>query len=200
MKKIFEWLKALSDPIETFKNLFEIVAIILAGCWTIYFYKTTEGPSLEKALSIEGTVSIDSINEEQCMLVDMVSLKNLSKSCLDIDYVVSKYWLIPLDTILGYREFNVSWCMEHFAVTDSEVNPEIGGHFTPKASGYEGSNFIVPNNPNTVLICQSIAFWHKKHFWGKNDTFQQDSYDVRIRCIPDKIKKEGVKQKDENAD
>ena len=193
--KIIKVLSQHNDLFENVKNIVEAIAFIVAGCWTYYYFKTTEGPSLTKALSVEGKIHIDSLLEDKCMLVYTTTIKNISKSEVTVDRVEAEYWLIPMDSILAYREFKADWYWNNHRREDFDT-PTLAGIYTPKMCSYDASNFIFSKAPNYAILCQCTVYGHEYQwfFWRKE--YHWTAYDMKPHALPDIEKKENSDDND----
>ncbi len=87
MSKLREWS-------EIAKNITQILAIVVAGCWTYQMFIKTEAPSLEPRVKASGNLSQEELDKGNCFVRFHVTVENTGKTSFAITEVQLRGWFV----------------------------------------------------------------------------------------------------------
>jgi hypothetical protein len=83
-------LKAWSEVV---KNIAQVIAVVIAGLWTVYLFNQQEAPTLELRGTIDSNLTWAKLaNSDNCEAVMRVTFENKGKSSIDIGEVHVRGW------------------------------------------------------------------------------------------------------------
>jgi len=186
MTRIKSYLQANSTIFEIAKNMAEILALAIGATWAIYNFELKDAPSLEKSPSLSSEISIDTFTEKKIHVNFAVHIKNIGKTSFEVSDVKVAYWLIPIKRILDSSYFPI----QEFMREDPKIwitDTSLAVHYPPDMEYNQGFDFILDRNPDYAIVIRAyFSFKGNKGFFRTEDNWNDDTYESRMHCVPDK--------------
>ncbi len=173
IRKIRPDRQSFKDWCEILKNVFQIVAIMIAGYWTWHLFRERDAPSLEVRGSASSVIHWYPIKPgDQVQLAFDVDLQNSGVKSFDIAKIVVKTWEFDVGTADGLNFLDVRKIKSQRAVEQEYDLTDKGdrsfpSHYPPGAS--LTNTFEWTGKPN----CQKWILLQAE-FYTKKDSTKPD--------------------------
>jgi hypothetical protein len=181
-KKFRTFLTDNAHLLEIIKNIAEIVALFIAAAWALYNFELKDTPSLENSIESKCELHIDSLNSNHNLVYFLVHTKNIGSTSFDVDSVIIRYWLFPIDTVLNNGFFSAEKYMQQRSSNFYLNDNAFSYHFSPGKESAERYNFILPNMPDQVIMTCATFFLHGKKGIFRREDFEDKTYTMQFRC------------------
>jgi hypothetical protein len=182
-KKARLFLVSNRDLFDVIKNITEIVALIIAATWAVYNFQVKESPILEKSAKSFCELKIDSMSEKKNILKYVLHLKNTGVTSFDVDSVIIKYWLIPVDTMMRDKYFSAMDYVDQTSPDYSMIDDGFSYHYGPDKECIERYLFFIDKKPDCGILIKSVFFMQGK-IGFTTEHFIDDTYSFKIHCVP----------------
>jgi hypothetical protein len=134
-RRLIEWTWEHTDPITKW---LQIVALIVAACWTYRVFFATQAPGLLQAVAVNSDIAFHYDQASaRCSINELVNIENFGNSVVDVSYVHLKVWRIDPTKYLvgsnGFRVFDLAKAQQEAPLTDVKMTGSITGSYVPKA-------------------------------------------------------------------
>ena len=172
-----------STTLQSWKNIFEILALGIAGVWAVFNFKMKEAPLLEKSANLYIVAHMDSVNMNMSHAIFDLHIKNIGKTNFDVTSVKIRYWLIPFKSVIQNRFYSPEYFMKVYPATDSIIDSSLNTHYGPDLEYHRDYEFFLTRSYDTTILLKADVTYSGREWLSFTKNWSGHTYTTILHCI-----------------